>query len=76
MITKYTKLIALNIVIFFIFQYTFADTVIFPKKKPFLSSEALEKKISKNTLIPLKKPSLIKKKEITKNEKIIKKKTA
>ena len=73
MITKYIKLIAINIVIFFSFQSTFAEALIYPKKKPILSSETLEKKILKNILIPPKKPFQIKKKEIAKAEQITKK---
>ena len=73
MITKYIKLIAINIVIFFSFQSTFADTLIYPKKKPILSPEILEKKILKNILIPPKKPFQIEKKEIAKIKKNTKK---
>ena len=61
MTTKYIKSITLNIVIFFIFQSTFADSLIYPKKKPILTYEVLEEKISKNILIPKKKPSKIQK---------------
>ena len=67
---KLFNFIALNIVILLNFQITFADTSIYPKKKPILSEEILEKKISKN-LLPQKKPILIDKEKI---EKIIKKK--
>ena len=67
---KLFNFIALNIVILLNFQITFADTSIYPKKKPILSEEILEKKISKN-LLPKKKPILIDKEKI---EKIIKKK--
>jgi soluble lytic murein transglycosylase len=73
MITKYIKLIAINIVIFFSFQSTFADTLIYPKKKPILSSDKLKKKILKNILLPPKKPFQIEKKEIVNIEKITKK---
>ena len=73
MITKYIKLIAINIVIFFSFQSTFADALIYPKKKPILSSETLEKIILKSILIPPKKPLQIENKEIVKVEKITKK---
>ena len=55
MITKYIKLIAINIVIFFSFQSTFADALIYPKKKPILSSETLEKKILKEHFNSTKK---------------------
>ena len=41
MTTKYIKSITLNIVIFFIFQSTFADSLIYPKKKPILTYEVL-----------------------------------
>ena len=67
---KLFNFITLNIVILLNFQITFADTSIYPKKKPILSEEILEKKISKN-LLPQKKPILIDKEKI---EKIIKKK--
>ena len=73
MITKYIKLIAINIVIFFSFQSTFADELIYPKKKPILSSETLQNKILKSILIPPKKPFQIENKEIVKVEKITKK---
>ena len=74
MITKYIKLIAINMVIFFSFQSTFAEAIIYPKKKPILSSETLEKKILKNILIPPKKPFQIKKKKLLKPNKLQKRK--
>ena len=73
---KLFNFIALNIVILLNFQITFADTSIYPKKKPILSEEILEKKISKN-LLPKKKPILIDKEKIEKiikEKKIVKKK--
>jgi len=72
MTTKLNNIIGLNIVILLSFQLSFADTVIFPKKKPNITAEKLEKKISKNIIIPKKKPELIKKKNIEK-KKVIKK---
>ncbi len=73
---KLINLLALNIVILLIFQITFADISVYPKKKPVLSEEILEKKISKN-LLPKKKPILIDKEKIEKiikEKKIVKKK--
>ena len=72
MTTKLNNIIGLNIVILLSFQLSFADTVIFPKKKPKITPEKLEKKISKNIIKPKKKPELIKKKNIEK-KKVIKK---
>ena len=63
MITKKLKIIALNIVFFFAIQIAFSGEFVFPKKKPNLSLEILEKKISINILFPPKKPSLNKKKD-------------
>ena len=58
MIIKLIKLIALNIVILLIFQLSFADNLLIPKKKPSISDEILKKKISKNLILPKKKPDL------------------
>ena len=55
MIIKLIKLIALNIVILLIFQLSFADNLLIPKKKPSISDETLKKKISKNLILPKKK---------------------
>ena len=55
MTTKLNNIIGLNIVILLSFQLSFADTVIFPKKKPNITAEKLEKKISKNIIITKKK---------------------
>ena len=55
---KLIKFIALNILILINFQLSFADNLILPKKKPDLSKEILEKKISKNLIFPKKKPTL------------------
>jgi len=60
---KLKYLIGLNIVILLSFQLTYAESLIYPKKKPTLTDEKLEEKISKNIIIPKAKPSLIKKKE-------------
>tara|TARA_Y100000590_G_scaffold94374_1_gene106897 strand:- start:36 stop:2258 length:2223 start_codon:yes stop_codon:yes gene_type:complete len=60
---KLIKFIALNILILINFQLSFADNLILPKKKPDLSKEILEKKISKNLIFPKKKPTLDKEKE-------------
>ena len=68
MTTKLNNIIGLNIVILLSFQLSFADTVIFPKKKPNITVEKLEKKISKNLIIPKKKPELIKKKKYRKKK--------
>ena len=57
MIIKLIKLIALNIVILLIFQLSFADNLLIPKKKPSISDETLKKKISKNLILPKKKPN-------------------
>ena len=57
MIIKLIKLIALNKVILLIFQLSFADNLLIPKKKPSISDETLKKKISKNLILPKKKPN-------------------
>ena len=60
---KATKFLILNIAFYCFIQIAFSQENIIPKKKPLLSSEVIEKKISKNLLIPQKKP--VKKKEKT-----------
>ena len=52
----FTKIIAINLTFLFLFNLSFSEEIILPKKKPILSKEVIEKKISKNILIPLKKP--------------------
>ena len=47
MIIKLIKLIAFNLVILLIFQLSFADNFLIPKKKPSISDDKLNKKISK-----------------------------
>ena len=74
MITKNVKSIALNIVIFFSIQLAFSEEALYPKKKPVLSSDILDKKISKNVLIPQKKPSKIEEKKIIDDDSLKKKK--
>ncbi len=63
MTKKLKYLIGLNIVILLSFQLTYSENLIYPKKKPTLSDEKLEEKISKNIILPKVKPSLIEKKE-------------
>ncbi len=71
MTSKLTKLTTINIVILFTFQLSFADNLIYPKKKPILSNEILEKKITSTVTIPKKKPKKVDKKIIEK--KVVKK---
>ena len=52
---NFAKIIAINLTFLFLSNLTFSDELIYPKKKPILSDEIIEKKISKNILIPLKK---------------------
>ena len=61
MIIKLIKLIALNIVILLIFQLSFADNLILPKKKPLISKQELNESKIKNILIPKNKPNKLKK---------------
>ena len=56
MMIKNLKIIALIIVFLFSIQFSHSNESIIPKKKPTLAIEILEKKISKNFLIPQKKP--------------------
>ena len=53
---KSIKLIVLNIVILLIFQLSFADNLILPKKKPLISNKLLNESKIKNILVPKKKP--------------------
>jgi len=63
--------ISLSISIFVIFNNLLAETTtLIPLKKPILTSEEIDKKLSKNILIPIQKPKktnkiIIKKKKIT-----------
>jgi soluble lytic murein transglycosylase len=61
---KAIKIFILNIVFLCSVQLVSSQENIIPKKKPDLSTELIKKKISKNILIPLKKPILDQKKEI------------
>ncbi len=54
---KAIKIILLNLVFLSILQFVNAEEFIFPKKKPVLSKEVLEDKISKSIILPQKKPS-------------------
>ena len=58
---KSIKLIVLNIVILLIFQLSFADNLILPKKKPLISNKLLNESKIKNILVPKKKPGKLKK---------------
>ena len=58
---KSIKLIVLNIVILLIFQLSFADNLILPKKKPLISDKLLNESKIKNILVPKKKPGKLKK---------------
>ena len=58
---KSIKLIVLNIVILLIFQLSFADNLILPKKKPLNSNKLLNESKIKNILVPKKKPGKLKK---------------
>ncbi len=58
---KSIKLIVLNIVILLIFQLSFADNLILPKKKPLISNKVLKESKIKNILVPKKKPGKSKK---------------
>tara|TARA_Y100000816_G_scaffold287365_1_gene269966 strand:- start:34 stop:2256 length:2223 start_codon:yes stop_codon:yes gene_type:complete len=63
---KIIKLILFNIVILLSFQLSFADSLIFPKKKPLITNESLNKSNTKNVLLPKVKPTLKSKEIITK----------
>ena len=47
---KSIKLLVLNIVILLIFQLSFADNLILPKKKPLISNKVLKESKIKNIL--------------------------
>ena len=70
-----TKIIAINLLFIFSFNLSLSGEIIYPKKKPVLSKEIIEKKISKNLLIPPKKPTKlpIEKPKIIKEKKVDKK---
>ena len=55
----FTKLIAINLTFLFFFNLSLSEEIIYPKKKPVLSKEVIEKKISKNIVLPIKKPKKI-----------------
>ena len=68
--SKNLLFISLSISIFIIFNNLLADTTpLIPLKKPVLSAEEIDKKLSKNILIPIQKPKKIDK-IIVKEEKI------
>ena len=67
---KAIKLLLLNIVFLCTVQLAFSQQNIIPKKKPVLSAEIFEKKISQNVLIPQKKPILIPKAKMTEIKKV------
>ena len=58
---KLIKHIVLNIVFLLIFQLSFADNLILPKKKPLISKQELNESKIKNILIPKNKPNKLKK---------------
>ena len=62
---KAIKIVILNIFFLCTVQLAFSQENLLPIKKPVLSTEIIEKKISKNILIPLKKPILEQKEKIT-----------
>ena len=49
------KILAINLLFLSCAIFSYSDEIILPKKKPNLSSELIEKKVSKNILIPKKK---------------------
>ena len=55
---KAIKIVILNIFFLCAVQLAFSQENLLPIKKPVLSAEIIEKKISKNILIPPKKPIL------------------
>ena len=69
MVIKIIKIFAINIVFLAIVEFVFSNEIIIPKKKPQLSKEAVQKKIVKGTLVPLKKPVTKKKKKLLKKKK-------
>ena len=62
---KAIKIVILNIFFLCAVQLAFSQENLLPIKKPVLSTEIIEKQISKNILIPLKKPILEQKEKIT-----------
>ena len=77
MLKKTIKIIALFIVFSAPIHFALSNELILPKKKPILSEEVINKKLSKGEIIPLKKPSetketIIIKKEIIEKNKITK----
>ena len=74
--SKKLLFICLSISIFIIFNNLSAETTtLIPIKKPILTAEEINKKLSKNILIPIQKPKkidkiVIKEKEITKIKKL------
>ena len=68
MVIKIIKIFAINVVFLAIAEFVFSNEIIIPKKKPQLSKEAVQKKIVKSTLVPLKKPVTKKKEKIVKKK--------
>ena len=72
------KILAINLLFLSCAIFSYSDEIILPKKKPNLSSELIEKKVSKNILLPKKKPIKLpikkpkKKKNIQKEKKVAK----
>ena len=66
---KFYFLLFTSILFLTVTKHVFSEEKnIFPKKKPILVTEIKEKKVSKNILLPLKKPVKKDKKEIKKDE--------
>jgi soluble lytic murein transglycosylase len=60
--SKKLLFISLSISIFIVFNNLLAETTnIIPLKKPILTTEEIDKKLSKNILIPIQKPKKTKK---------------
>ena len=74
MLKKTIKIIALFIVFSAPIHFALSDELIIPKKKPILSEEVINQKLSKGEIIPLKKPSETKETIIIKKEEIEKSK--
>ena len=72
------KILAINLLFLSCAMFSYSEEIILPKKKPNLSSELIEKKVSKNILLPKKKPIKLpikkpkKKKNIQKEKKVAK----
>jgi hypothetical protein len=75
MLKKTIKIIALFIVFSAPIHFALSNELILPKKKPILSEELINKKLSKGEIIPLKKPLETKETIIIKKEKLEKNKT-